>query len=106
MSRDAVAAGGAPVTELRVDGGASVNNLLMQFQADLLGIPVVRPACVETTALGAAYLAGLSSGMYQSTQELSALWKAERRFMPTMQRARAAELMQQWEHAVRQTTAE
>ncbi|QIL82055.1 glycerol kinase GlpK [Diaphorobacter sp. HDW4A] len=106
MSRDAVAAGGAPVTELRVDGGASVNNLLMQFQADLLGIPVVRPACVETTALGAAYLAGLSSGMYQNTQELSALWKAERRFMPTMQRDRAAELMQQWEHAVRQTTAE
>ncbi|QIL70421.1 glycerol kinase GlpK [Diaphorobacter sp. HDW4B] len=106
MSRDAVAAGGAPVTELRVDGGASVNNLLMQFQADLLGIPVVRPACVETTALGAAYLAGLSSGMYQSTQELSALWKAERRFMPTMQRDRAAELMQQWEHAVRQTTAD
>ncbi|MBF5002706.1 glycerol kinase GlpK [Diaphorobacter caeni] len=106
MSRDAVAAGGAPVTELRVDGGASVNNLLMQFQADLLGIPVVRPACVETTALGAAYLAGLSSGMYRSTEELSALWKAERRFMPTMQRDRAAELMQQWEHAVRQTTAD
>ncbi|MPM33657.1 Glycerol kinase [bioreactor metagenome] len=106
MSRDAVAAGGAPVTELRVDGGASVNNLLMQFQADLLGIPVVRPACVETTALGAAYLAGLSSGMFQSTEELSALWKAERRFIPTMQRSRAAALMQQWEHAVRQTTAE
>ena len=105
-SRDAVATGGTPVSELRVDGGACVNNLLMQFQADLLGIPVVRPACVETTALGAAYLAGLSSGMYQSTQELSALWKAERRFMPTMQRARAAELMQQWEHAVRPTTAE
>ncbi len=106
MSRDAVAAGGAPVTELRVDGGASVNNLLMQFQADLLGIPVVRPACVETTALGAAYLAGLSCGMYQGTDELSALWKAERQFMPTMSRQRAGELMQQWEHAVRQTTAD
>ena len=61
MSRDAVAAGGAPVTELRVDGGACVNDLLMQFQADLLGIPVVRPAVTETTALGAAYLAGLSA---------------------------------------------
>ncbi|MDU7588341.1 MAG: glycerol kinase GlpK, partial [Acidovorax sp.] len=77
MSRDAVAAGGAPVSELRVDGGACVNDLLMQFQADLLGIPVVRPAVVETTALGAAYLAGLASGVYASTDELSALWQAE-----------------------------
>ena len=65
MSRDAVAAGAAPVAELRVDGGACVNDLLMQFQADLLGIPVVRPAVTETTALGAAYLAGLSSGVYR-----------------------------------------
>ena len=105
MSRDAVGNGGRPVSELRVDGGASVNNLLMQFQADLLGIPVVRPACVETTALGAAYLAGLSCGVYQSTEELSALWKAERRFMPTLSKERADELMQRWELAVRQTTA-
>ena len=59
MSKDVVAAGGAPVAELRVDGGASVNDLLMQFQADLLGIPVIRPKVIETTALGAAYLAGL-----------------------------------------------
>lgn len=106
MSRDAVANGGAAVSELRVDGGACVNNLLMQFQADLLGIPVVRPACVETTALGAAYLAGLSSGVYQSTEELSQLWKAERRFVPTMDKARADELMARWERAVRQTTAQ
>ena len=106
MSRDAVATGGTPVSELRVDGGACVNNLLMQFQADLLGIPVVRPACVETTALGAAYLAGLSSGVYQSTAELSALWKAERRFLPTLGKDRADELMQRWEQAVRQTTAQ
>ncbi|MEG0200682.1 MAG: glycerol kinase GlpK [Comamonas sp.] len=105
MSRDAVANGGRPVSELRVDGGACVNNLLMQFQADLLGIPVVRPACVETTALGAAYLAGLATGVYQSTEELSALWKAERRFMPTQDKARADELMQRWELAVRQTTS-
>jgi glycerol kinase len=63
MSRDAVAAGGAPVSELRVDGGACVNDLLMQFQADLLGIPVVRPQVIETTALGAAYLAGLATGV-------------------------------------------
>ncbi|MEN5179917.1 glycerol kinase GlpK [Comamonas testosteroni] len=106
MSRDAVANGGQPVTELRVDGGACVNNLLMQFQADLLGIPVVRPACVETTALGAAYLAGLSTGVYQSTDELSALWKAERRFVPTQDKARADALMARWEQAVRQTTAQ
>ena len=106
MSRDAVANGGQPVTELRVDGGACVNNLLMQFQADLLGIPVVRPACVETTALGAAYLAGLSTGVYQGTEELSALWKAERRFVPTQNKARADALMARWEQAVRQTTAQ
>ena len=105
MSRDAINNGGSPVSELRVDGGACVNNLLMQFQADLLGIPVVRPACVETTALGAAYLAGLSSGVYQSTEELSALWKAERRFMPTLSKDRADALMQRWEQAVRQTVA-
>ncbi|MGH8805335.1 MAG: glycerol kinase GlpK [Polaromonas sp.] len=103
MSRDAVSAGAAPVAELRVDGGACVNDLLMQFQADLLGIPVVRPAVIETTALGAAYLAGLSTGVYRSTAELSALWRAERKFMPTLGAERAAALMEQWEHAVRQT---
>ena len=106
MSRDAVAHGGAPVSELRVDGGACVNDLLMQFQADLLGIPVVRPKVIETTALGAAYLAGLSSGVYQGLDELAAQWQVERRFQPTMPRERAAELMQRWERAVRQTVAE
>lgn len=105
MSRDAVQAGAAAVTELRVDGGACVNDLLMQFQADLLGIPVVRPRVTETTALGAAYLAGLSTGVYRSTSELTSQWQAERRFLPTMPRARAQELMLQWEHAVRQATA-
>ena len=103
MSRDAVEAGAAPVTELRVDGGACGNDLLMQFQADLLGIAVVRPAVTETTALGAAYLAGLSCGVYASTDELSKLWRAERRFVPHLSAARAAELMTRWEHAVRQT---
>ena len=102
MSRDAVANGGAPVSELRVDGGACVNDLLMQFQADLLGIPVVRPAVVETTALGAAYLAGLSSGVYASQDELTTLWQAERRFMPTLAREQAQALMARWEHAVAQ----
>ena len=105
MSRDAVQAGASAVSELRVDGGACVNDLLMQFQADLLGIPVVRPQVTETTALGAAYLAGLSTGVYSGTSELSAQWRAERRFLPTMPRHRAQELMQQWEHAVRQAIA-
>ncbi|WPB56715.1 glycerol kinase GlpK [Xylophilus sp. GOD-11R] len=105
MQRDAAAAGVAPMRELRVDGGACVNDLLMQFQADLLGIAVVRPAVIETTALGAAYLAGLSCGVFAGTDELSALWQAERRFEPRLSRAQADERMQQWEHAVRQTIA-
>jgi glycerol kinase len=78
----------------------------MQFQADLLGIPIVRPAVIETTALGVAYLAGLSSGVYRSTAELSSLWRAGRIFLPTLSARRAAALMEQWEHAVRQTALE
>jgi len=105
MNRDAVAGGSAPVAELRVDGGACVNDLLMQFQADLLGIPVVRPTVVETTALGAAYLAGLSCGLYGGTDELAAQWQVQRRFEPTLPRERAAERMAQWERAVRQAVA-
>ena len=105
MAADTAASGGAPVTELRVDGGACVNNLLMQFQADLLGIPVVRPQVTETTALGAAYLAGLATGVYASRDELAAQWQVERRFHPTMARAVAAERMARWEQAVRQTVA-
>jgi len=102
MSRDAVAAGGSPVSELRVDGGACVNNLLMQFQADLLGIPVVRPKVIETTALGAAYLAGLTAGVYGGLGDIGKNWQAERTFLPTMSRDRAAQLMTDWERAVRQ----
>ena len=105
MARDAQQAGAAAVTELRVDGGACVNDLLMQFQADLLGISVLRPQVTETTALGAAYLAGLSTGLYPNTAALSQLWQAERRFEPQISRAQAQEQMQRWEHAVRQTTA-
>jgi glycerol kinase len=104
MSRDAVAAGGRPLTELRVDGGACVNDLLMQFQADLLGLPVVRPKVIETTALGAAYLAGLSTGMYAGVAELGRHWQTDRVFHPTMPRERAQELMARWERAVRQAT--
>ncbi|MEO5734670.1 MAG: glycerol kinase GlpK [Rubrivivax sp.] len=105
MSRDAVAAGAAAVSELRVDGGACANDLLMQFQADLLGIPVVRPQVTETTALGAAYLAGLATGIWSGVDELASLWKAERSFYPTLSYAHAEERMQRWEHAVRQSTA-
>ena len=95
MGKDAVAAGAAPVAELRVDGGASANDLLMQFQADLLGIPVLRPKVLETTALGAAYLAGLSCGVYSGTKELAAQWRIERTFhadavAPARRRADAA----------------
>jgi glycerol kinase len=103
MGRDLGAS--AKIHELRVDGGASVNDLLMQFQADLLGIPVVRPKVTETTALGAAYLAGLATGVYQGLDELAAQWQVERRFEPALPRERAAERMAQWEHAVRQVTA-
>jgi glycerol kinase len=100
MSRDT-----GPVTELRVDGGACVNDLLMQIQADLLGIPVVRPQVTETTALGAAYLAGLATGVWRDLDELAAQWQVERRFLPTLPRDRAHELMARWEHAVRQAVA-
>jgi glycerol kinase len=106
MARDAQQSGAATVSELRVDGGACINDLLMQFQADLLGIAVVRPVVTETTALGAAYLAGLSCGLYSGTDALSELWKAERRFEPRIERAQAQEKMQRWEHAVRQATAQ
>jgi glycerol kinase len=77
----------------------------MQFQADLLGIPVLRPEVIETTALGAAYLAGLGVGMYRNTDELAAHWRLQRRFEPTLARARADELMAGWEKAVRQAVA-
>ena len=105
MSRDAEASGAAPVSELRVDGGASANDMLMQFQADLLGIPVIRPAMLETTALGAAYLAGLAVGVFANKAALSQQWQANRTFTPTLSRADAAERMKEWEHAVRQARA-
>ncbi len=104
MSRDAEEAGGQALSELRVDGGACVNDLLMQFQANLLGIPVLRPAMIETTALGAAYLAGLTAGVYSDLSELSSLWKVERTFEPQYDPSRAQELMAHWEKAVRQAS--
>jgi glycerol kinase len=93
-------AGQAPA-ELRVDGGASANNFLMQFQADILGIPVVRPRDIETTALGAAYLAGLATGFWKSVGEVEGFWKVERCFEPKLEAGRRAELFGEWEQAVR-----
>jgi glycerol kinase len=89
-----------PLVELRVDGGATANNLLMQFQADVLGVPVVRPRVTETTALGAAYLAGLAVGVWSSTAELADGWQAERVFEPSISRDHAGELMRRWSRAV------
>ncbi len=91
---------GLDLAELRVDGGATANNLLMQFQADLLGVPVVRPKVQETTALGAAYLAGLAVGYWKNTDDIRANWRIDRRFEPTMGRDRAAALTAGWDKAV------
>ncbi|MBW4048651.1 MAG: glycerol kinase GlpK [Proteobacteria bacterium] len=101
MNADTHAAGGCQILELRVDGGACSNNLLMQFQADLLGIPVVRPQVLETTALGVAMLAGLSCGVYAGSDAIEALWKPARRFLPQLGVEGARQRMQEWEHAVR-----
>ncbi|MDD2851050.1 MAG: glycerol kinase GlpK [Desulfuromonadaceae bacterium] len=91
---------GTPLAELRVDGGATANDLLMQFQADLLGVPVVRPCIRETTALGAAYLAGLAVGFWNDRAEIGQLWKAERTFTPAMERSRVFEMRSRWSRAL------
>ncbi len=92
---------GRPLAELRVDGGAAANNLLMQFQADLLGAPVVRPRILETTALGAAYLAGLGAGVWKNREEIASHWARERSFAPNLPQAAAAARMAEWQRAVR-----
>jgi glycerol kinase len=94
-----------PITELRVDGGAARNDLLMQFQADLMGVPVVRPQVTETTALGAATLAGLATGVWSGEDELSALWAVERRFEPAMAPEQRAERLAHWRRAVERARA-
>lgn len=107
QSRDVIEAmaadEGGGVTDLqtlRVDGGASANNFLMQFQADILGVPVERPRVAETTALGAAYLAGLAVGYWESLGELSSRWQLDRRFEPSMPADRREELYHDWKRAV------
>ncbi len=94
---------GTPLAELRVDGGASANDALMQFQADILAVPVVRPAITETTALGAAFLAGLGVGFWKDLQTISALPQEERRFLPRMPQSQVDQLRRRWNEAVSRT---
>jgi glycerol kinase len=91
---------GRKLHELRVDGGMTRSEFLMQFQADILGIPVVRPAVTETTALGAAYLAGIAVGFWKSAQDVASQWKVERVFEPKMRRASAQDLRARWQEAL------
>ena len=96
MTRDS----GIPLSQMRADGGASANGFLMQFQADVLGIPVVRPAVTETTAMGAAYLAGLAVGVWESREQVAALWRPDRIFQPQWSEDQRAERLRQWHRAV------
>ena len=101
MQRDAH----EPLAEVRVDCGAVRNDLLLQFHADITGVPVVRPQITETTALGAAYLAGLATGFWSSSDQISELWRAERRFEPVMSSARRDDLVARWHRAVERARA-
>jgi glycerol kinase len=96
MARDA----GRPLAELRVDGGAARNDLLMQFQADVLGVPCVRPTNLETTAMGAAYLAGLGTGFWSSPDAVRAAWAEDRRFTPGMDEGIRQGKLAAWSTAV------
>lgn len=91
---------GLPIAELRVDGGATVNDLMMQFQSDILGVQVLRPEVIETTALGAAYLAGLSVGFWKSIEEISSQWKVSGRFKPDMDEQVKKSKLQLWQRAI------
>ncbi|MTW12466.1 glycerol kinase GlpK [Pseudoduganella eburnea] len=94
-----------PVTEVRADGGAARNDMLMQFQSDLLGVPVLRPKVTETTALGAAYLAGLAVGFWESQEEIARQWACERRFTPAMGDDQRAQLLAKWKRATERAKA-
>jgi glycerol kinase len=96
---------GIVLKELRVDGGATANNLLMQFQSDVLGVPVVRPTVTETTALGAAYMAGLGVGYWSSVEEIGKQWTEDRRFQPAMEKDYAQQLLKGWQRAVKAAIA-
>jgi glycerol kinase len=94
---------GTPVKAIRVDGGASANNFLMQFQSDILGTTVIRPKCIETTALGATYLAGLAVGFYKDQADILQNVAVDRNFEPAMEAARRAELISGWKEAVKRS---
>ena len=94
---------GMKLSSLRVAGGASANNFLMQFQSDLLDVQVVRPSCIETTALGAAYLAGLAAGFWKDAEEIRQNWKQEREFSPSVEPKKREDLLKGWQKAVRCT---
>lgn len=96
---------GIILKELRVDGGATANNLLMQFQSDILRVPVVRPVVTETTALGAAYLAGLATGFWSSEEDIAKQWAVDRRFEPAMEERQAQQLLNGWQRAVKAAIA-
>jgi glycerol kinase len=96
---------GIAIKELRVDGGATANNLLMQFQSDLLNTQVIRPTVVETTALGAAYLAGLAVGYWSSTEEIQQQWQIETTFSPAMSETKRTELANGWKRAIKTTVS-
>jgi glycerol kinase len=96
---------GINIRELRVDGGATANNLLMQFQSDILQVPVVRPTVYETTALGAAYLAGLAVGYWKSLDDIQQQWQIDKRFSPTQKPERIQELLKGWQRAIRAANA-
>src|ERR1700761_1458172 len=96
---------GITLKELRVDGGATANNLLMQFQSGILQVPVIRPTITETTALGAAYLAGLATGYWNSVEELQQQWAVDKRFEPDMNGDRARDLLKGWQRAVKAAIA-
>jgi glycerol kinase len=102
MNQDVLATGGAPLTQMRVDGGACKNDLLMQIQADLLGVPVLRPKMTEVTAFGAASLAALAVGVYANAEEALGAWQLDRCFEPQITREQAQSQKQAWEKAVRQ----
>ena len=107
QSRDVLAAmeadAGIPLKELRADGGAIANDFMAQFQSDMLGVPVLRPKVAETTALGAAYLAGLAVGFWESREQIAALWQVDRCFRPAMEESRRERLYRGWQDAVNAT---
>jgi glycerol kinase len=94
---------GSAIKELRVDGGAAVNDLLMQFQADIMQTPVVRPAVTESTSQGAAYLAGLAVGFWKDLDDIGSIWRAEKVFEPSMSDADVAERRARWSEALRRS---